>query len=81
MAGSEIDEDNIFAFTKAGIIFPTVSGSLSFLSSCLIMITILRSKQNTPYHRQDHVLHELLGCRCIFFNGSNYDTYAKRCSL
>ncbi|GFH62093.1 hypothetical protein CTEN210_18569 [Chaetoceros tenuissimus] len=52
MAIDEIDEeDNMIAFTKAGVILPTTSGSLSFVSSCLIMITILRSKQNTPYHR------------------------------
>ena len=42
---------NNFALTKAGIIVPATSGSLSFLSSCFILISILRSKQNTPYHR------------------------------
>ena len=40
-----------FALTTGGTVVPTVSGSFSFISSCLIMITILRSKQNTPYHR------------------------------
>lgn len=40
-----------FALTKAGTIVPATSGSVSFLASCFIMISILRSKQNTPYHR------------------------------
>ncbi|GFH62084.1 hypothetical protein CTEN210_18560 [Chaetoceros tenuissimus] len=41
----------MIAFTGAGTALTSVSGSLSFISSCLIMIIILRSKQNTPYHR------------------------------
>ncbi|GFH53234.1 hypothetical protein CTEN210_09710 [Chaetoceros tenuissimus] len=44
------DHDRI-AFSKTGIILPAISGTISFLASCLIMITILRSKQNTNYHR------------------------------
>lgn len=43
--------DGQFASTKAGIIIPTITGALSFLSSSFIMITIYRSKQNTVYHR------------------------------
>lgn len=43
--------DQQFASTKAGIIIPTITGTLSFLSSSFIMITIYRSKQNTVYHR------------------------------
>lgn len=39
------------AFSKTGIILPAISGTISCLASCLIMITILRSKQNTNYHR------------------------------
>ena len=46
------DSNSSFASTTAGTVLPTVSGSISFMPSCLIMITtILRSKQNTPYHR------------------------------
>jgi hypothetical protein len=43
--------DGQFASTEAGIIIPTITGGLSFLSSSFIMITIYRSKQNTVYHR------------------------------
>lgn len=42
---------NNFALTKAGIIVPATSGSMSFLSSWFILISILQSKQNSPYHR------------------------------
>ena len=40
-----------FYFTWAGFIIPTMTGSLSFLSSLTIVIFILRSKSNTIYHR------------------------------
>ena len=42
-----------FYFTKAGIIIPTVSGTISFLSSSTIMYIIARSKSGikTAYHR------------------------------
>ncbi|GFH62088.1 hypothetical protein CTEN210_18564 [Chaetoceros tenuissimus] len=36
---------------SVGVILAIVAGSLSFLSSCTIMTTIFRSKQNTQYHR------------------------------
>ena len=39
------------AFSKTGVILLAISGSISCLASCLVMITILRSKQNTNYHR------------------------------
>lgn len=47
----EGDEEEVFASTLAGVVIPSVTGSLSFLSSFFIMITIFRSKQNTQYHR------------------------------
>ena len=42
---------NSFYFTKAGFIIPTVTGSISCLSSLTIIAFILRSKSNTIYHR------------------------------
>lgn len=36
---------------SVGVILAIVAGTLSFLSSCTIMTTIFRSKQNTQYHR------------------------------
>jgi hypothetical protein len=40
-----------FHFTKAGFIMPTITGSMSCLSSLTIIAFILRSKSNTIYHR------------------------------
>jgi hypothetical protein len=43
-----------FNFTKPAIIIPTVSGSISFISSMLIIYVILKSPKvvfSTPYHR------------------------------
>jgi hypothetical protein len=40
-----------FNFTKAGFIIPTITGSMSCLSSLTIIAFILRSKSNTIYHR------------------------------
>ena len=51
MEESLVETNDRFAFSVAGLILPIVSGSFSFVSSCIIMITVLRSKQNTPYHR------------------------------
>lgn len=45
------DENNNFYFTKAGIIVPTVTGSISFLSSLTVVSFILRSRVNNVYHR------------------------------
>ncbi|GFH58312.1 hypothetical protein CTEN210_14788 [Chaetoceros tenuissimus] len=45
------DEEEAFASTLAGVVIPSLTGSLSFISSTFIMITILRSRQNTQYHR------------------------------
>ncbi|GFH46976.1 hypothetical protein CTEN210_03451 [Chaetoceros tenuissimus] len=45
------EEEEVFASTWAGLVLPSLTGSLSFISSSFIMITILRSKQNTEYHR------------------------------
>ena len=48
------DHDTNFNFTKPAIIIPTVSGSISFLSSVLIIYVILKSPKlvfSTPYHR------------------------------
>ena len=44
---------SLFYFTKAGIIIPTVTGTISFLSSSTIIYVILRSKSGikTTYHR------------------------------
>ena len=44
---------SLFYFTKAGIIIPTVTGTISFLSSSAIIYVILRSKSGikTTYHR------------------------------
>ena len=42
---------NSFYFTKAGFIIPTITGSISCLSSLTIIAFILRSKSNTIYHR------------------------------
>ncbi|GFH62091.1 hypothetical protein CTEN210_18567 [Chaetoceros tenuissimus] len=44
-------EKERFAFTTAGVVLPSISGSLSFISSGLIMYIVLKSKQNTAYHR------------------------------
>ncbi|GFH57643.1 hypothetical protein CTEN210_14119 [Chaetoceros tenuissimus] len=43
--------ENYFAFTRTGLILPIVAGTLSFVSSSAIIVTIFRSKQNTQYHR------------------------------
>jgi len=50
---SEDTEMESFSFTKAGIIIPMVTGSISFLSSMIIISIILRSKSGikTTYHR------------------------------
>ena len=44
-----------FYFTKTGIIIPTITGSVSFLSSALIILIIIRTVTAThiwsPYHR------------------------------
>ena len=45
------EEVEVFASTWAGLVLPSLTGSLSFISSSFIMITILRSTQNTEYHR------------------------------
>ena len=45
------DQSSKFYFTKAGIVIPTVTGSISFLSSIIIMSFILRSRVNSTYHR------------------------------
>ena len=45
------DENINFYFTKAGIIVPTVTGSISFLSSLTVVSFILRSRVNNVYHR------------------------------
>ena len=42
---------NNLYYTKAGLIVPMVAGSLSFLSSLLIVGFILLSRSNTAYHR------------------------------
>ena len=53
----EIDEQSMdaskarFYYTKTGVIIPTITGTISFLSSLIIVSFILRSKQNTTYHR------------------------------
>lgn len=39
------------AFTNEAIVLPSISGSLSLISSITIMAIIFRSKQNTQYHR------------------------------
>ena len=39
------------AISSIGVILSVVAGTLSFLSSSFIMMTIFRSKQNTQYHR------------------------------
>lgn len=43
--------ENYFAYTQTGLVLPIVAGTLSFVSSSAIIVTILRSKQNTQYHR------------------------------
>jgi len=50
---SEDTEMESFSFTKAGIIIPMVTGSISFLSSMIIIFTVLRSISGTKttYHR------------------------------
>ncbi|GFH46327.1 hypothetical protein CTEN210_02801 [Chaetoceros tenuissimus] len=48
------DFNTNFNFTKPAIMIPTVSGSISFLSSMLIIYVILKSPKlvfSTPYHR------------------------------
>lgn len=48
------DDNTNFNFTKPAIIIPTVSGSISFISSMLIIYVIFKSPKlvfSTPYHR------------------------------
>eukprot|EP00979_Chaetoceros_neogracilis_P013567 scaffold3909_cov180-Chaetoceros_neogracile.AAC.1 len=49
----DTEEESSFIFTKAGIIIPMVTGSISFLSSMIIISIVLRSKSGikTTYHR------------------------------
>ena len=46
-----LNEINNFYFTKAGIIVPTITGSMSFLSSLTVVLFILRSRVNNVYNR------------------------------
>ncbi len=48
---SKMEFQNRFIFSKAGIALSTITGSLSCLSSFFIATFILRSTQNTTYHR------------------------------
>jgi len=47
------DHSDSFLFTKAGIVIPMVTGSMSFLSSLIIISIVLRSMSGvkTTYHR------------------------------
>ena len=46
----DIDMDN-FYFSMEAVVIPTITGSISFLSSLAIVVYIWRSKINTIYHR------------------------------
>ena len=46
-----MDASKSFFFTKTAIVIPTVTGSLSFLSSFAIVVFVIRSRSNTVYHR------------------------------
>lgn len=49
---SNDQEEEWFSFTEEAIITPVITGSISCLCSLIIIITIIRSKQNSsPYHR------------------------------
>ena len=43
-------EDSFF-YTQAGAIVPTITGSISFISSITTIFIILKSRQNSVYHR------------------------------
>ena len=45
------DFDNNIYMTRAGVVIPTVSGSISAISSFVILSFIVRSRNNTIYHR------------------------------
>ena len=40
-----------FVYTTAGLILPIITASISFLSSLTIVVFIIRSRNNTVYHR------------------------------
>jgi hypothetical protein len=46
-----IESHDTFYLTNAGYIIPTVSGSISCISSAIIIFIIMMSRQNTVYHR------------------------------
>lgn len=45
------DDISSFNFTQTAILISTISGSLSCVSSLLIMVIIIRAKKWSPYHR------------------------------
>ncbi|GFH56064.1 hypothetical protein CTEN210_12540 [Chaetoceros tenuissimus] len=45
------DDISSFNFTRSAILIATISGSLSCVSSLLIIVVIVRSKKWSPYHR------------------------------
>ena len=52
MSNDHQEEEEWFSFTKEAIITPVITGGISCLCSLIIIITIIRSKQNSsPYHR------------------------------
>ena len=58
------DDTTNFNFTKPAIIIPTVSGSISFISSMLIIYVIFKSPKlvfSTPYHLRAEAAAKLLG--------------------
>jgi len=47
----EIESHDTFYLTRAGFIVPTVTGSISCISSATIIYIIVKSMRNTVYHR------------------------------
>jgi len=47
----EIESHDTFYLTRAGIIVPTITGSISCISSATIIYIIVKSMRNTVYHR------------------------------
>ena len=48
---STMSGSGFFVYTTAGYILPTITSSISFLSSLTIVVFIVRSRSNTVYHR------------------------------
>ncbi len=51
-----MEVEDSFLITKAGVIVPSITGSISFISSITIIFIIFKSRQNSVYHRIHFVM-------------------------